>query len=55
MAGDMQDAKEVASGAKPEAGKDKTKMPMEEATWSKMRPIMHQIVDLTDTWERFAK
>lgn len=34
---------------------DKTKQPMEEAMWSKMRPIMHVIGDIADGWERFAK
>lgn len=34
---------------------DKTKQPMEEAMWSKMRPVMHVIGDLADGWERFAK
>ncbi|KAK0624984.1 hypothetical protein B0T17DRAFT_531609 [Bombardia bombarda] len=28
--------------------------PMEQALWKKMRPIMHMIGDVTDTWERFA-
>lgn len=33
---------------------DKTKVPMETAMWTKMRPIMHGLADVTDTWERFA-
>jgi hypothetical protein len=34
---------------------DKTKKPMEETMWSAMRPIMHIIGRVSDTWERFAK
>jgi hypothetical protein len=33
---------------------DKSKVPMETAMWNGMRPIMHGIGDLNDTWERFA-
>lgn len=49
------DAKEKASGSKPGAKHDKTKVPMETMMWDKMRPVMHALGDLTDTWERFAK
>ncbi|EKG20052.1 hypothetical protein MPH_02683 [Macrophomina phaseolina MS6] len=48
-------AKEAAGGAKPDAQHDKTKVPMETAMWSKMRPVMHAIAEFTDTWERFGK
>ena len=34
---------------------DKTKQPMEEAMWAKMRPAMHIIGEIADGWERFAK
>lgn len=34
--------------------KDKTKVPMETAIWNKMRPVMHGISDVSDTWERFG-
>lgn len=47
-------AKDVAKGQKSHAKHDKTKVPMETAMWTKMRPIMHGIADLTDTWERFG-
>jgi len=47
-------AKEKASGGKPTATHDKTKVPIETAMWSKMRPIMHGIADVSDTWERFG-
>ena len=49
------DAKDAAAGGKPGAKHDKTKVPMETAMWTKMRPIMHGIADFTDTWERFGK
>jgi len=49
------DAKDVTAGATPSAKHDKTKVPMETAMWTKMRPVMHGLADLTDTWERFAK
>ena len=49
------DAKDKAAGGTPTKKHDKTKVPMETAMWSKMRPIMHGLADATDTWERFAK
>ncbi|MBE7181794.1 MAG: DUF3292 domain-containing protein, partial [Terriglobus roseus] len=48
------DAKDRAAGGKPSAKHDKTKVPMETALWTKMRPIMHGIADVSDTWERFG-
>ncbi|KAF2191355.1 hypothetical protein K469DRAFT_622941 [Zopfia rhizophila CBS 207.26] len=48
------DAKDMAAGGTPSNEHDKTKVPMETAMWTKMRPIMHGIADVTDTWERFA-
>lgn len=48
-------ANSSASGNVAEPHHDKTKQPMEEAMWSKMRPIMHVIGDIADGWERFAK
>ncbi|RDI88722.1 hypothetical protein Vi05172_g1157 [Venturia inaequalis] len=47
-------AKETAAGGKPNATHDKTKVPMENAMWSKMKPIMHGLADVADGWERFA-
>jgi hypothetical protein len=35
------DAQQAASGGKASAKHDKTKVPMETAMWTKMRPIMH--------------
>ncbi|KAH7552492.1 hypothetical protein J3E72DRAFT_249759 [Bipolaris maydis] len=47
-------AQDKASGNKPDKDHDKTRVPMETAMWSKMRPIMHAVSDVADTWERFA-
>ena len=47
-------AKEKATGNNPSAAKDKTKVPMETAMWTKMRPIMHGIADFADGWERMG-
>ncbi|KAJ4291268.1 hypothetical protein N0V88_006270 [Collariella sp. IMI 366227] len=47
-------AKDVASGGTKSAKHDKTKVPMETAMWTKMRPIMHTIGTVADTWERLA-
>ncbi|KJY00519.1 hypothetical protein TI39_contig323g00052 [Zymoseptoria brevis] len=33
---------------------DKAKVPMETAIWNTMRPTMHALADISDTWERFA-
>ncbi|KAI4197563.1 MAG: hypothetical protein LQ346_002968 [Caloplaca aetnensis] len=48
------DAKSSAQGGTPSADHDKTKQPMEDAMWGKMRPVMHTIGDISDGWERFA-
>lgn len=48
-------ARGSAGGDKTSAEHDKTKVPMETAMWTKMRPIMHGVADAADTWERFAK
>ena len=48
------EAKKASSDDMPQHH-DKTKQPMEEAMWSKLRPIMHIIGDIADGWERFAK
>lgn len=55
MAVGAADAKDAAEGQKASSKHDKTKVPVETAMWTKMRPIMHGIADFTDTWERFAK
>lgn len=51
----MTEAKDTAQGDKTSSAHDKTKVPMETAMWTKMRPIMHAIGDVADTWERVAK
>ncbi|KAF2469275.1 uncharacterized protein BDR25DRAFT_47678 [Lindgomyces ingoldianus] len=48
------DAKKKATGGTPAKEHDKTKVPMETAMWTKMRPIMHSLAEVVDTWERFA-
>ncbi|KAL9584994.1 MAG: hypothetical protein Q9203_004440 [Teloschistes exilis] len=48
------DAKTAASGGTPSEHHDKTKQPMEDAMWGKMRPVMHVVGDVADGWERFA-
>jgi hypothetical protein len=48
-------ARDSAEGGTPGTHHDKTKQPMEEAMWTKMRPIMHVVGDIADGWERFAK
>lgn len=55
MAASASDARASAGGAKPSSKHDKTKVPMETAMWTKMRPIMHGLADVADTWERFGK
>lgn len=47
--------KQTAQGGTSHDKHDKTKQPMEQAMWVKMRPIMHIIGDVSDGWERFAK
>jgi len=52
----LQDAKVTA--ATGDAGKDKvnkTKVPVEQAIWSKARPAMHGLNDVVDGYERFQK
>ncbi|KAI4227753.1 MAG: hypothetical protein L6R36_002173 [Xanthoria steineri] len=48
------DAKSASQGGTPNEHHDKTKQPMEDAMWGKMRPVMHVIGDISDGWERFA-
>jgi len=48
------DARTNANGGNASSQHDKTKVPMEAAMWSKMRPVMHGLGDVADTWERFA-
>ena len=48
------EAKVSAQGGDPSVQHDKTKQPMEDLMWKRMRPIMHVIGDIADGWERFA-
>lgn len=50
----LADASSSASGGQPDKQQDKTKQPMEDAVWAKMRPAMHVVGDIADGWERFA-
>ncbi|KAK3386185.1 hypothetical protein B0H63DRAFT_415410 [Podospora didyma] len=54
LASSVADAKDKTSGNKTSAKHDKTKVPMETAMWTKMRPIMHGVGDISDGWERFS-
>ncbi|KAK3314334.1 hypothetical protein B0H66DRAFT_568264 [Apodospora peruviana] len=54
IASKVANAKDASSGDKTHPDHDKTKVPMETAMWSKMRPIMHALGDITDNWERVA-
>ncbi|KAI6709726.1 hypothetical protein JHW43_007748 [Diplocarpon mali] len=49
-----QEASNFASGAIPNSVQDKTKEPISAAMWSKTRPVMHAIGDISDGWERFG-
>lgn len=44
------EAKDLASGGRASPKKDKTKVPVENTIWLKMRPVMHGIADVADTW-----
>ncbi|KAK5129711.1 hypothetical protein LTR08_002955 [Meristemomyces frigidus] len=54
MAVSASNARVSSGGGAAGESHDKTKVPMETAMWSKMRPVMHGLADATDTWERFA-
>ncbi|KAL3710498.1 hypothetical protein TMatcc_004293 [Talaromyces marneffei ATCC 18224] len=49
--GDLQDS---AGGGIPSTKHNKTKRPMSDAVWQKMKPIMHILGDVTDTYEHFG-
>ena len=44
------EAKDIANTGQPNPKKDKTKVPVESTIWLKMRPVMHGIADVADTW-----
>jgi hypothetical protein len=47
-------ARAKTAGTSDAVAADKTKVPVENAIWNKMRPVMHGIADVSDTWERFG-
>ncbi|KAF2665431.1 hypothetical protein BT63DRAFT_377612 [Microthyrium microscopicum] len=47
-------AKEASGGVNGALSHDKTKVPMQTAMWDKMRPFMHAVGGICDTWERFG-
>lgn len=50
----VSDATTSVAGGQTGKAHDKTKQPMEEAIWTKMRPAMHALGDVADGWERLA-
>lgn len=48
------DARASAGGKEVSTKHDSTKAPMEQTMWNSMRPAMHGIADVCDTWEQFA-
>lgn len=55
IASQVGDLQSSASGGIPSTKHDKTKKPMSDAVWGKMKPIMHILGEVTDTYERFGK
>ncbi|KAI9814532.1 MAG: hypothetical protein M1832_005712 [Thelocarpon impressellum] len=54
MSTKVTEAKDNTSGDRAVVSHDKTKQPMEQAMWTKTRPVMHILANIADTWERFA-
>ncbi|KAH8819104.1 hypothetical protein F5884DRAFT_759469 [Xylogone sp. PMI_703] len=54
MAMSVADAKDKPSGTQTDAVQDKTKEPVSAVMWSKTRPVMHVLADISDGWERFG-
>lgn len=48
------DAKDKPLNGQSNSVQDKTKKPMTAAMWSKTRPIMRVLADISDGWERFG-
>ncbi|KAJ2906953.1 uncharacterized protein MKZ38_009816 [Zalerion maritima] len=48
------DSQDRAKGGVPTSTQDKTKAPVENAMWAKMRPLMRGLMDMVDAWERFG-
>jgi hypothetical protein len=49
------EAKGKAEGGKTGEVHDKTKVPVQDAMWSKTRPVMRTLGDVADAWERWGK
>lgn len=49
------DSRASASGKIPSTKHDKTKKPMIDAVWEKVKPFMHILGEITDTYECFGK
>ncbi|KAJ7084212.1 hypothetical protein C8R44DRAFT_903331 [Mycena epipterygia] len=47
-------ATKAKTGSEIKAARVKGKVPMETAVWAMLRPILHGMGDVTDTYERFA-
>lgn len=54
IAAGASNARVKAGGGAGKADHDKAKVPVETAIWTKMRPLMHGLGDVCDTWERFG-
>lgn len=48
------EAQEKAGGQMKTFSHDKTRVPMETAVWTMVRPIMHGLANVSDTYERIA-
>lgn len=51
----VNDSKSKSDGGKTSEVHDKTKVPVQDAMWTKARPVMRIIGDIADGWERFGK
>lgn len=49
------ESKTKAEGDEVKVGNDKTKVPVQDAMWTKARPVMRIIAEVADGWERWAK
>ncbi|OKL64615.1 hypothetical protein UA08_00569 [Talaromyces atroroseus] len=50
----LADLQSSASGGVPSTKHDKTKKPMADTVWAKVKPLMHIMGEVTDTYERFG-
>ncbi|KAK3114179.1 profilin, required for normal timing of actin polymerization in response to thermal stress [Teratosphaeriaceae sp. CCFEE 6253] len=47
-------ARTSATSGAASGDRDKAKVPVETAVWNQIRPTMHALADVADTWERFG-